>query len=182
VLIEASGPTAANVVMEDFFAVTLDGREWPPVLAREPAVLATRAVMGSPVRGWLTFAVPTDQQAISMIWRLRSTVPLSDLGGGDQALSIPLTVGSTATAGLGTAAPPAGIPIDPNSPVPPGSQPVSPSGAPSSAPSNGPSTTPRGGTPGLAPAITAANLPSIAATPAPSDAITVTDGVVQVPE
>jgi hydroxybutyrate-dimer hydrolase len=43
-------------------------------------------------------------------------------------------------------------------------------------------TTPRGGLPGLAPAITAANLPSIASTPAPSDAITATDGVVQVPD
>jgi hydroxybutyrate-dimer hydrolase len=43
-------------------------------------------------------------------------------------------------------------------------------------------TTPRGGVPGLAPPITAVNLPPIASTPAPSDAITVTDGVVQVPE
>ena len=43
-------------------------------------------------------------------------------------------------------------------------------------------TTPRGGTPGQAPAITAANLPPITPTPAPDDAITVTDGVVQIPE
>ena len=82
--------------------------------------MRTQVVTGSAVHGWLTFAVPSDQQAIGLIWRLRSAVPLSDQGGGDQAMSIPLTVGSTATAGLGTAAPPAGIPIDPNSPVPPG--------------------------------------------------------------
>lgn len=43
-------------------------------------------------------------------------------------------------------------------------------------------TTPRGGAPGQAPAITAANLPSIASAPTPADTITVTDGVVQVPD
>jgi hydroxybutyrate-dimer hydrolase len=43
-------------------------------------------------------------------------------------------------------------------------------------------TTPRGGTPGQAPAITPANLPPISATPAPTDVITVADGVVQIPE
>jgi hypothetical protein len=144
VLIEVGGPTAANVVMEDFVATTLDGREWPPVLAREPAVRSAQSVTGTPVHGWLTFAVPSDQQALQLIWRLRSAVSLSAQGGGDQALVVPLTVGSTATASLGTPAPPAGRSVDPNSPVPPGSAPLGPS-VPSSAPS-GPATTPRGGT------------------------------------
>jgi hydroxybutyrate-dimer hydrolase len=42
-------------------------------------------------------------------------------------------------------------------------------------------TTPRGGTPGLAPPITTANVPRIAATPAPADAITLSAGVINVP-
>ena len=48
VLIEVSGPTAANVVMEDFFAVSLDGREWPPVLARAGRACVPRSSPGLP--------------------------------------------------------------------------------------------------------------------------------------
>jgi hypothetical protein len=161
IIIDVVGPTAANVLLEDFFAVALDGREWPPVIAREPSMRAGQAVQGAPMRGWLTFALPTDQQAIQLIWRLRSTVPIAAQGG-DEVMSVPLTIGAMATVGLGTPAPPAGITLDPNSPVPPGSSPLNPAipvgpngaptapSAPSSSPSNsGPSTRPPRGGSGL---------------------------------
>lgn len=140
IAIEVAGPTAANVVLEDFFVVALDGRDYPAVIAREPAIRAAQAVTGSPVRGWLTFALPTDQQAQQLVWRLRSTVPLATQGG-DSAMVVPLTVGATAAAGLGTPAPPNSTTVDPNNPVPPGSQPAGPQPSQPSQPS-GPSSSP----------------------------------------
>ena len=106
VRIETQGPTPANILLEDFTASSLDGREWPPVVARQPALRATQVVDGVPSRGWLTFAVPTTQPATQVNWRLRSSLSLAALGGGDQTLVLPLTVGASTTATIGNPAPP----------------------------------------------------------------------------
>ena len=129
VTIETQGPTPANIVLEDFTASTLDGREWPGVVARQPAMRAGQVVQGSPIRGWLTFAIPTNQPATQVTWRLRSTLSPDAPGGGDQILILPLTVGATSTATIGNPAPPAGVPVQPPNVVPPGSAPVNPGGS-----------------------------------------------------
>jgi hypothetical protein len=146
VLIETRGQTPANIVLEDFSATTLDGRSWPPILAREPGLRASQAVPLLPAEGWLTFAIPLDQAATQLVWRIRSPQTLGTGTVGDKTLTVPLTVGASQNTTIGTPAPPAAIPAQTPASIPPGSSPGSPSspGAPSapSSPSspNSPST------------------------------------------
>jgi len=129
VTVETQGPTPANIVLEDFTASSLDGREWPGVVARQPSLRAGFVTPGAPVRGWLTFAIPTTQPATQVTWRLRSSQSLAAQGGGDEILILPLTVGATSTATIGNPAPPAGVPVQPPNLIPPGSAPVNPGGS-----------------------------------------------------
>ncbi len=135
VQIDVAGQSQAIVALTDFWVSTLDGRSWSPVTGRTPALQPGPVRIGVPARGWLTFQVPMDQPALQLTWRLRTSQDLSSQGGSDQTIVIPLTAGATASASIGTAAPPAGVPVAPPSSAPSGpTGPAGPSGpsAPSS--------------------------------------------------
>jgi hypothetical protein len=135
VQIDVAGSTQPIIALPDFWISTFDGRSWAPVPGRIPALQPGPVRQGAPARGWLTFVIPMDQPALQLTWRLRTSTDLSSQGGADQTIVIPLTVGATASAGIGTPAPPAGIPVVPPSSAPSGpSGPAGPSGpsAPSS--------------------------------------------------
>lgn len=110
-LIEVSGPTAVEIALPDFTVTTFDGREYAPLAIRVPSLRVGTVAMGSPTTGWLTFRLPTSQQPLQLNWRLRTTQLLADQGGVDQTLVVPLTAGATASASIGTSAPPAGVPV-----------------------------------------------------------------------
>jgi hypothetical protein len=148
--IVVAGQTEVVIALTDFWINTFDGRSWSPIPGRSPALLAGSVVVGAPSSGWLTFLVPRDQPALQLTWRIRTAQSLSGQGDVEQTLVIPLTIGATASASVGTAAPPAGVPVVPPSSAPTGpAGPASPSGptAPTGAPSMpaGPATTPPGG-------------------------------------
>jgi len=136
VLIETRGQTPADIALEDFSVTTLDGRTWPPVLAREPGLRASQALPLLPAEGWLSFAIPSDVPAIQLVWRIRSPLTLGTGGPTDKVLTVPLTVGASANTTIGTPAPPAGIPVQTPASIPPGSSPGSPS-SPSNSPGGG---------------------------------------------
>jgi hypothetical protein len=147
--IVVTGQTEVVIALTDFWVNTFDGRSWTPIPGRSPALLAGSVVVGAPSNGWLTFMVPKDQPALQLTWRIRTRQSLSGQGGVEQTLVIPLTIGATASASVGEAAPPAGVPVVPPSSAPTGpGGPASPSGptAPTTAPGPaGPATTPPGG-------------------------------------
>jgi uncharacterized membrane protein YgcG len=138
--ISVAGPTQVVVALTDFWVSTFDGRSWSPVAGRAPSLQPGPIAAGTPVHGWLTFMIPTDQPALQLTWRLRTSQSLSTQGDTDQTLVIPLTVGATAQASVGTSAPPADRAV-----VPPSSAPGAPSGpagpsgpsAPTPVPSSG---------------------------------------------
>ena len=121
--ISVNGPTQVIVATTDFWLSTFDGRSWSPVAGRTVALPPGAIAAGAPVHGWLTFMIPTDQPALQLTWRLRTSQSLSAQGDTDQTLVIPLTVGATAQASVGTTAPPADAPV-----VPPSSAPSGPTG------------------------------------------------------
>jgi hypothetical protein len=142
--IDVHGQTEVTLATTDFWLSTFDGRSWSPVLGRSPAVPTGSVVFGVPSRGWLTFLIPVDQPALQVTWRIRTTESLSSQGNVDQTIVIPLTVGATASASVGTSAPPAGAPVVPPSSAPSGpGGPAGPSGP--SAPTPTPSSDGSGG-------------------------------------
>lgn len=147
--IVVTGQTEVVLALTDFWINTFDGRSWTPIPGRSPALLAGSVVMGAPSTGWLTFMVPRDQPALQLTWRIRTRQSLSGQGNVEQTLVIPLTIGASASASVGEAAPPAGVPVVPPSSAPTGpGGPASPSGptAPTGpAGPSGPATTPPGG-------------------------------------
>jgi hypothetical protein len=138
--ITVNGQTQVIVATTDFWVSTFDGRSWSPVNGRSPSLQPGAIGFGTPVHGWLTLMIPTGQPALQLSWRLRTSQSLASQGDIDQTLVIPLTVGATAQAGIGSLAPPADVPI-----VPPSSAPGNPSGpsgpsgpsAPTPVPSDG---------------------------------------------
>jgi hypothetical protein len=147
--IVVAGQTEVVIALTDFWINTFDGRSWTPIPGRSPALLAGSVVFGAPSTGWLTFMVPKDQPTLQLTWRIRTRQSLSGQGNVEQTLVIPLTIGATASASVGGAAPPPSIPVVPPSSAPAGpSGPASPSGptAPTTPPGPaGPSTSPPGG-------------------------------------
>jgi len=93
--------------------------------------------------------IPRDQPALQLTWRIRTRQSLTGQGNVEQTMVIPLTIGASASASVGEAAPPAGVPVVPPSSAPTGpGGPASPSGptAPTGpAGPSGPATTPPGG-------------------------------------
>jgi hypothetical protein len=129
VQIDVAGSTQPVIALPDFWVSTFDGRSWSPVTGRMPALQPGPVRFGTPARGWLTFMIPMDQPALQLTWRIRTSTDLSSQGGTDQTIVIPLTVGATASAGIGTQAPPAGAPVAPPSSAPSGpTGPAGPSG------------------------------------------------------
>lgn len=124
--IDVNGQTEVVLALTDFWVSTFDGRSWTPVSGRTPAIQPGTIALGTPARGWLTFMVPADQPALQLSWRLRTTQSLATQSNQDQTLVVPLTAGATASASVGTSAPPAGVPVVPPSSAPPG--PTGPSG------------------------------------------------------
>lgn len=121
------GQTQVIIATTDFWISTHDGRSWSPVTGRSPSLPQGAIGFGTPVHGWLTFLVPMQQPALQLSWRLRTSQSLASQGDIDQTLVIPLTVGATAQAGVGTSAPPADRPVVPPSTGDPGG-PAGPSG------------------------------------------------------
>ena len=121
--IAVTGPTQVVVALTDFWISTFDGRSWSPVTGRGPSLQPGNIQSGTPVTGWLTFMIPTNQPALQLTWRIRTNQSLDTQGNTDQTLVIPLTAGATAQASVGASAPPADKPV-----VPPGSVPTGPSG------------------------------------------------------
>ena len=127
--IVVTGQTEVVIALTDFWINTFDGRSWTPIPGRSPALLAGSVVVGAPSIGWLTFLVPKDQPALQLTWRIRTRQSLSGQGNVEQTLVIPLTVGATASASVGEAAPPPSVPVVPPSSAPSGpAGPASPSG------------------------------------------------------
>jgi hypothetical protein len=140
--ISVTGPTQVIVATTDFWLSTFDGRSWSPVTGRGPALPTGSIASGTPVSGWLTFMIPTDQPALQLTWRLRTSQSLDSQGSSDQTLVIPLTVGASAQASVGTSAPPPDRTV-----VPPSSAPAGPTG-PSAPTTGGGSGTGNGGSSG----------------------------------
>lgn len=149
--ITVDGPTQVPIALTDFWISTFDGRSWSPVSGRSPSLQPGTIASGVPVHGWLTFMIPTDQPALQLTWRLRTSQSLSDQGDSDQTLVIPLTVGAQSQASVGRTAPPAGRPVVLPSSAPGPSAPTPPpgsswgSGSGNGGSSSGGSRSPRGG-------------------------------------
>jgi hypothetical protein len=146
--IVVTGQTEVVIAQTDFWINTFDGRSWTPIPGRSPALLSGSVVIGAPSTGWLTFMIPRDQPALQLTWRIRTRQSLTGQGGAEQTLVIPLTLGATASAQVGEAAPPPSAPVVPPSSAPSGpSGPASPSGPTAPTTPSGPSgpVTPGGG-------------------------------------
>jgi hypothetical protein len=134
--IEVNGPTLVTVSSTDFWINTTDARSWSPVGGRAPALPTADIGMGAQTRGWLTFLIPTDQAALQLTWRLRTTQSLPNQGNSDQTMVVPLTPGAVAQASVGTSAPPNSSQVVPPSSAPSGSGGPAGSSGPA-APNNG---------------------------------------------
>jgi len=111
VQIDVHGPTQVIVALPDFWLTTFDGRSWSPVPGRGAELQPGAVPNDVSVHDWLTFMIPRNQPAVQLSWRLRTSQTLASQGDIDQTLAMPLTVGATATAGIGKQAPPADAPV-----------------------------------------------------------------------
>jgi len=137
------GQTQVIIATTDFWVSTFDGRSWFPVTGRSPSLQPGAVAFGTPVHGWLTFMIPTQQPALQLSWRLRTSQSLASQADVDQTMVIPLTVGATTQASVGSSAPPADRPV-----VPPSSAPGNPGGPSGPSGPSAPTPTPTGGSSG----------------------------------
>jgi hypothetical protein len=136
--IQVVGQTQVTMAPADFSISTFDGRSWAPVNGRAPSLQPGPIAFGSPVHGWLTFLIPTNQSALQLTWRLRTSQSLAAQSDADQTISVPLTVGANGQASVGRLAPPPDTTVVPPS-IEPGSSggPAGSSGSSSSGSGSG---------------------------------------------
>ncbi|MFN8636246.1 MAG: hypothetical protein U0893_20550 [Chloroflexota bacterium] len=113
VQIDVNGPTEVTIALTDFAVNTFDGRNWTPVGGRTPVIQTGPVSVNRAARGWITFLLPTDQPALQLTWRLRTTQALSSQGNADQTMVVPLSMGAVAQASVGSSAPPNNSPVVP---------------------------------------------------------------------
>lgn len=75
--LDNAGPQPITYNAYDFKAVTADGGRWNFTISRKPEISSGQVLVGTPVRGWLTFEIPTGNPVTQLLWSPRFDTTLA---------------------------------------------------------------------------------------------------------